>query len=190
MMNFLQELDERILLAVNSFHSGFFDSIMWWVSGKFSWWPLYLAIIFALFYFRKWKPALVIFLLTVVLVTISDQTSVHFFKNVFQRLRPSRNPELEGLLHLVNGYRGGKFGFISSHASNSFAVAAFLHFIFRRKWISLILFLWATLVSYSRMYLGVHYFFDVLAGAAWGFLLGLGMYYLWISFVQDKFREG
>ncbi|MFW5820527.1 MAG: phosphatase PAP2 family protein [Bacteroidota bacterium] len=180
MLELLQEIDKTILLAVNSWNSPFCDSIMWWISGKFTWWPFYLALMIFIFWKKKWRVGLFIVFGIILIITLSDQTSVHFFKEVFERPRPSHHPELTSQLHYVNNYKGGKYGFISSHASNSFAVATFLLLVFRKKWFTFILLFWAALVSYSRMYLGVHYFFDVLAGALWGALIGFIIYKLYL----------
>ncbi len=113
------------------------------------------------------------------LIALSDQSSVHLFKNVFERLRPCHNPDLEGMVHLVRGHCGGKYGFISSHASNTFAVAIFLRSVLRTRPVVILLFAWAVLVCYSRIYLGVHYFCDVLVGGLWGAFLGWRMYRLY-----------
>ena len=183
-MEFLQNIDESIFLWINGHHSLMFDNLMYWASGRFSWLFLYLLLIGMLIYRQRWK-ALVTLVFIVLLVTISDQSSVHLFKNVFHRLRPCHNPDLAGLVHLVRGHCGGMYGFISSHASNTFAVAVFLKMIFRIRWVTVLLFAWAVLVCYSRIYLGVHYFFDVLTGAIWGSLLGWSLYMLY-QWVSDK----
>ena len=108
------------------------------------------------------------------LIFLSDQISVHLFKDVFQRLRPCHEPELEGMVHIVNGKCGGSYGYYSSHASNVFAVAIFVISLLGRKnmlTVSLIM-LWAGVIIYSRIYLGVHYPLDVISGAIAGSLLG------------------
>lgn len=189
MLDLIQQIDERIILAVNGWNSPFFDDAMWWISGKFTWWPFYLALIIFIFYRKNWKKGLMIVFSIVLVITLADQTSVHFFKEVFERLRPSHNPELADKLHIINNYRGGKYGFISSHASNSFAVAGFLSMVFRLKWFSIVLMVWAALVSYSRMYLGVHYFTDVFVGALWGLLIGWLVYRLYKIVCSVIFHE-
>ncbi|MCF8380529.1 MAG: phosphatase PAP2 family protein [Bacteroidales bacterium] len=181
MLRLLQVLDEKLILAINGVNSPFMDSLMWWISGKFSWWPLYLILIALIFWKHPWRQSLMILGFVIFLIALSDQTSVHLFKNVFQRPRPSHNPALENILHYVNNYKGGAFGFISSHASNTFSVALFLILIFRNKYLSISLIIWAILVGYSRIYLGVHYFTDVFAGALWGSFLASITYILYLK---------
>ena len=126
MMDWLLQVDSRIFLAINGWNNEVWDGIMWWISGKTTWWPFYLLILVFLGWKKKWH-ILPMILFIVVVVTLTDQTSVHLFKNVIQRLRPCHEPSLEGLVHLVNNKSGGQFGFISSHAANSFGVAMLVH---------------------------------------------------------------
>ena len=172
MIEYLHDLDVKMLLFLNSMNSPFIDKLMFFISGKIEWLPLYLFLIFWMFY-RFRKKGWLFLALTILVFAFSDLGSVHLFKNVFERLRPSRNPELEGLVHLVNGYRGGMYGFISSHAANTFGLAVMVSLIFRERWLTVSMLLWAAVVSYSRIYLGVHYPFDVLGGAIWGSLMAV-----------------
>ena len=185
----LKHLDQQLTLAINSLNSPFFDVVMFNLSKTFIWVPFYALLMY--FLVRQYgKQIWIKILFLVILVFISDQTSVHWFKNVFERLRPCHNPEIGHLMHLVNGRCGGQFGFISSHATNVFALATFLFFQMRQKysWIGW-LFLWAGLISYSRVYLGVHYVGDIICGALWGSAVGYFVFRLekYTTFLVSKY---
>jgi undecaprenyl-diphosphatase len=174
----IEHLDQRLFLLINSFNSPFWDHIMYAISGKIIWAPLYLAILIWIgFKFKRKFPVIVLFVILAVI--LADQLSVHLFKNVFHRLRPCHEPSLEGLVHLVKGECGGLYGFVSSHASNSFNVALLSLMFIKKKWYSITILLWATVIGYSRIYLGVHYPGDVICGALLGSLIGWGVYKLY-----------
>lgn len=181
MIDFLTEIDKELFLAINGLHNNFFDEIMELTSAKTTWIPVYLFMIFVLM--KKYgRPGIILTLIIVVAVSTSDIVSVHFFKDVFQRLRPCHNPELQGLVHTVGGNCGGNFGFVSSHASNMFAVATLFYLLIRPfyKYTFIPLFVWATAIAYSRVYLGVHYPGDVVVGAMVGIIIGFLFYYGYI----------
>ena len=181
MLDFLLSADEKLFLFLNGLYSPFFDVFMEAISGKYIWIPLYLFLVFWMIRRRK-ASGLWILLFAVLLFALTDLTAVHFFKNVFERLRPCRDPDIMDKVHLVNGHCGGKFGFISSHAANTFGLTFFMVFIFRERWLSISLVTWAVVVSYSRIYLGVHYPGDVIAGALWAILLAYVVYWLYKAF--------
>jgi undecaprenyl-diphosphatase len=148
------------------------------ISGRVIWAPLYLAILLYLG-FRYKRKFLIIIPFIILAVTLADQVSVQLFKNIFQRLRPCHEPSLAGMVHLVNGECGGLYGFVSSHASNSFNVALLSLMFIKRRWYTISIILWASVIGYSRIYLGVHYPGDVVCGAMVGAFIGWGVYKLY-----------
>lgn len=187
MLDFLIHLDIDLFLIINGFRSSWADLFFWWVSDKYIWVPFYAVLLFFMIK-HNLKYWWLVLLLIPILVTATDQTSVQLFKNVFQRFRPCHNPELEGLVQIVNGKCGGKYGFVSSHATNAFGVAAFAWFMLRKniKFIGWIVFIpYGVLVAYSRVYLGVHYPADVTVGAILGVLIAYLIYLLFV-FISSK----
>jgi undecaprenyl-diphosphatase len=174
----LERLDQQLFLFINSLNSPFFDHVMNTMSGRIIWFPLYLAIL--IFLGVKYKRKFLIILLFIILAaTLSDQVSV-LFKNLVHRLRPCHEPSLEGLVHLVNGECGGIYSFVSSHATNSFDVALLSLLFIKRRWYTISIILWATIISYSRIYLGVHYPGDVICGSLLGAFIGWSIYRLYV----------
>jgi undecaprenyl-diphosphatase len=172
----LYSLDLNLLFALNHNHTPLLDWLMWHFSGNLLWLPLYLLIIFLI---TKQFKRLSIWLIIIAIAAVgtSDLTSVHLFKETIQRLRPCHNPHIMNQIILVHNHCGGMYGFFSSHASNTFTLAMFTSLLLRRNWISALMFIWALLVSISRVYLGVHYPSDILAGAIWGMIIG-GIFYV------------
>lgn len=174
----IERLDQQLFLFLNAMHSPLWDSVMYAISWKVIWIPIYIAILvyLGITYKRKF---LVILLFIILAVTIADQFSVQLFKNVFHRLRPCHEPSLQGMVHLVNGECGGLYGFVSSHAANSFNVALLSLMFIRRRWYTISILVWATVIGYSRVYLGVHYPGDVICGSMLGALVGWSCYELY-----------
>lgn len=174
MINYIKELDKNIFLYFNGYHSPFFDKLMFFVSSSWFWIPIILLIIFLCIktYKSKFYLPLLIFIFC---FTVTDLGSGIIKKSV-KRYRPSHNLEIQNEVHTVSGYKGGLYGFFSGHATNSFGLAVLISLFFRRKWITFLSFLWAILVSYSRIYLGVHYPSDILVGIIVGTLIGTFFY--------------
>lgn len=178
MIEFLEEIDRSIVLAINGWNNPFMDELMWWISARITWIPLYLILLY-LAYKNLTRNQLFLFLgLIGLTIALTDLTSVHLFKNVFLRYRPSHNLLLTEKLHyyLVKPgeyYKGGEYGFISSHAANFFAIITFVHLVLRKAYQKLIfpLLFIGMIIAYSRIYLGVHYLSDVCVGAIVGSLI-------------------
>ena len=185
--------DRRLLVWLNGFHTDWLDPVMYYTSQTLFWLPLYLFLLWLIIKdFKKecWVPLIGV----AVTVLIADQVTASLMKPYFARLRPSQEPSLQGIVHLVtdrNGeiYTGGLYGFASSHAANTFATATFFTLLFRAKrpWIKW-LFVWAAGMTYTRIYLGAHYPGDILVGGlvgVTGAFLGFKTYQ-WIRLKVDQ----
>jgi len=183
MIEYLDKIDRSIFLFLNGIHSPFWDKVMYWISGDTSWIFLYILLLSGLVIKYRWRMIFIVIAITLA-ITASDQFSVHLFKEVFERLRPCHDADISGLVHLVNNHCGGKFGFVSSHAANTFALAMLTSGLFQNKYYTWFIFIWASIVSYSRIYLGVHYPGDIIGGALLGIFIG------WlISFLFNVFNK-
>lgn len=176
-LQLLNDLDSQLLLAINGLHNPYFDTFMYAYSGKWIWIPMYAALVYVLFRNLSWKVALTCLVGVALTITFADQIGASVIRPWVERLRPANleNP-LSASVHIVNGYRGGSYGFPSCHAANTFGLTFYLMFLIRRRGFTLFMCAWALLTCYSRSYLGVHYPGDLLAGALLG-LCGAALMY-------------
>lgn len=182
----LIEIDKRWLLAMNGSDSLFWDGVMWMISDTKTWILSGIVLLYVIFKNNTWKNAWVILVMIALAILLADQFASTFCKPYFARFRPAQDPEMMPLVELVNGYRGGSYGFISSHAANCFAVAMLVSLLMRDCWLTLVMFLWALIPSYSRAYLGVHYPGDLICGAVSGCAIACAVYYVYL-WLQKRF---
>lgn len=186
MIEYLNDIDADALLAVNGLHDMFQDTFWWMLTAKWSSLLLVLALVWILLHQNR-RHALFVVAMLVLTVLVADQVSSGLIKHLVERLRPTHDPSLESMVHVINGYRGGMYGFVSSHAANFFAISMLLSFVIRHRWVTLSLFAWALLQCYSRIYLGVHYPGDILGGIIVGILVGWLVWRL-MCWIQHRWR--
>lgn len=186
-LKFILGVDEQLLLLVNGHHAPFWDYFMALYSDRFVWIPLYIAIFYVLLRVMTWRMALLGLLVCGLIILFCDQTTSHLIRPYVMRLRPSQldNP-LSAYVHIVDNYRGGRFGFPSAHSANTWGLTFFVFFLFRKHILTGFMVFWALLTCYSRMYLGVHYPTDLLMGMLIGFLGASIAYYLFQRYSAYK----
>ncbi|MFN5620748.1 MAG: phosphatase PAP2 family protein [Flavobacteriales bacterium] len=187
LLDVLQSMDERLFWLLHPNHTPWLDQVMWYVSKMTMWIPVYALMMYTLFKRLHSVEFVTACIAIALLLFFTDFLAVKLVKETVQRLRPSHHPAWQHLLHLVadengNPYRGGQYGFFSNHASNYAGVATFFYLVIRpiSKLLTSLLVFWVVLISYSRIYLGVHYPFDILAGWMYGVLCA------WLMFAVFK----
>jgi undecaprenyl-diphosphatase len=183
-MSFVEKIlpyEKNLFLWLNGHHTEYWDNFMLLYSGKAVWIPLAVAALFLLVYKTKWKEVVLILICAALIGLLCDYISATVIKPYFERLRPGHHPDFAHLVETVRGYRGGRYGFISNHAANGFGIAVFTSLLFRNKYYTLVILLWALTTAYSRIYLGMHFISDVAGGAIWGTAAGLLVYYIYLT---------
>lgn len=187
-MGALSTIDSDLFLFLNGLHTDWMDKVMTLITDMWVWMPLYFLLIYWMVkqYGKRWWW---IVLSVCVVVLCSDQLASHVCKPLFQRLRPCYNSDFQDLIYLPKGLAGGKYGFVSSHAANTFAVATFLTAVLTksRPWTAILLFFWAFVSSYSRIYIGFHYPGDIVCGAVLGVLVGMVLWKVFQLTLQKRF---
>ena len=172
MLEFITNIDTRLTLFLNGSDSEMLDAIAVTATKTGTWIPLGIVLLYVLMRMKNWKNALLVILCVAIAITLADQMASGIFKPLVARLRPSHTPELQGVIDLVGDYRGGRYGFFSSHAANTCAVAVFLSLLFRKRVFTVAICSWAMVNSWTRLYLGVHYVGDITVGLMWGAFVG------------------
>jgi len=180
--------ERDLFLFLNGSDSVFWDNAMWIVSKTNIWFLFYGIVILFLFYKTPKKDAVLVLFFFVLMAVLCDQVSSGLIKPFFERLRPTHHPDFKDFVDTVNGYRGRGFSFVSGHAANSIGFAAFLSLVYRSRWVTLVAFIWALTISYSRIYLGVHFISDVVGGMLVGTLVGWFSYTLLITVRKKLFH--
>lgn len=172
MIDFINTLDTEVFLELNQNHAPFWDYFMSAFSGKIIWVPMYATVVYLILKNLNWKISLCLFIGIALTIALSDITCAKIIRPMAERLRPANleNP-ISHMVHIVENYRGGAYGFPSCHAANSFAFVTFLAMIIKNRLLVTSAFAWAIINSYSRIYLGVHYTGDIIVGAVVGFLI-------------------
>ena len=175
-MEYIEQIDQQLLIWLNNAGFEALDPTMVFLTYRFTWIPFYAVLLFFLLRKKSLKEAVLMVVTIALLVIVTDQVS-NLLKFGVERYRPCHNLEIQSLLRLPDGC-GGQFGFWSAHASNSFAIAVFTGLALSRKWL-VGLVIWATVVAYTRIYLGVHYPLDILAGGVAGMIFGVLFFQLY-----------
>jgi undecaprenyl-diphosphatase len=185
-MNILTTLiqwDKALLVTLNGCHSPWMDWFMWLCSQTLIWIPFFFVFLVLLIKNKK-SGSILILLSLALLILFTDQIASGVFKPLIHRLRPTHDPEISNLVHCVKDYKGGSYGFFSSHAANMFAFAGFSLILIRNTYYSISVLVWASLVAYSRIYLGVHFPLDIVTGIVFG-LISAGLFYKLYRFIEN-----
>lgn len=176
MIEYLKSIDNYLLVALNGSDSIFWDSVFWYITKVTTWIPLLLLLLYVVLRNGDMRRFLFVVLALSITVLLADRLSSGLIKPLVMRWRPTHDATFLHTIDVTYGYLGGRFGFVSSHAANTFAVFTFLSLLFRSRLMTFSLLVWACLSSYSRVYLGVHFPGDIFCGAILGVVVGALIY--------------
>ena len=187
--NTIIDWDKYLLLALNGSDSVFWDGCMKIYTTISIWIPLILVLVYVLIKNNSFKDFIMLLLFIVAVVGATDIISSGICKPFFERWRPTNDPEIMYLVDVVDGIRGKDYGFTSSHAANSFGIATFLLLLIKNRVFTVSILFWAAMNAFTRIYLGVHYPGDILAGTFIGVVVGWSIYRLYRYFLHNKHRD-
>lgn len=183
-------LDRHLLLSLNGSESLFFDGLVRTLTAASTWIPLYIALLYLVMKNNdRYQKVLFIVMCAGLCVFLAGSLDDMFVKPTVARWRPTRDPVIGADVDLVNSYRGGRFGFFSAHASNTFSIAIFFALLIRSKLLSTSLIIWSLVNCWTRLYLGVHFPGDILVGLLWGAIVGIAMWHLYIRLSRPYATE-
>lgn len=187
-MDNLIKWDKELLLYLNQLGSPTWDGFWYWISEPQLWIPLYVLFFILLYKYFGWRNAFLIIGISLLMILVTDQMA-NVFKDSFQRIRPCKDEDLKDIIKTPAGC-SGRFGFFSAHAANHFAFALYYGNVFRKKikWLMPVLLVWAALIAYSRVYLGVHFPLDILCGTVIGILVGI-LFFLVLKKVKRSYPD-
>ncbi len=186
MLEHLIDWDWQISHFLNGSSSLFADGVAMTATATLTWMPAAVVLLYLIIHNNEMKNILLVLLGIGLCILFADQIASGIFKPLVGRFRPTNDPELMGWVDIVNGYRGGRYGFFSSHAANTFAVATFVAMLVRNRMLTAYMVSWALLNCWTRVYLGVHYFGDVFVGTVCGIIVGLLVYAALSRFLQRR----
>lgn len=177
--------DQDLLLRLNGSDSVFWDGFMWIATSTAIWAPAILVLLYIIFKNNKPAKALLILVMMGLVIFLADRIASGICKPYFARPRPTHDPIIMYLIDIVNGYRGGAYGFLSSHAANTFSISIFMSLLVKKRSFTLVMFGWAVLHTFTRIYLGVHYPGDITFGALDGLIIG-ALVFLLYNYLQKR----